>query len=173
MNQATSAVPLVRRIHAVADHVTAFIELDDEWDVFLSNHVANAASRSMGKALLMTVANGFASDALRQLEPLRHSEACHAVPVFGLVTKVLGIGITDACEMLLFTTVRDLCSSAVRLGLLGPTQAQEMQAQFAATVTDALALAANRDYSQPVNAHPMQDHAQGLHDHLYSRLFHS
>ena len=173
MNQATSAIPVIRAMHAAADRKAAFLELDEHWDVFLANHVANAASRAMGQALLMTAANGFASEQVRELEPLRHSEACHVVPVFGLVTATLGIEVDQACEMLLFTTVRDLCSSAVRLGLLGPTQAQALQAQFAATNDTVLALADGRDPTQPFNAHPMQDHAQGLHDHLYSRLFHS
>ena len=72
-----------------------------------------------------------------------------------------------------FTTVRDLCSSAVRLGIIGPTQAQALQAQFATTSEQMLALAAERDWRQPTNMHPLQDHAQGLHQHLYSRLFHS
>ena len=58
MNQATSAIPVIRAMHAAADRKAAFLELDEHWDVFLANHVANAASRAMGQALLMTAANG-------------------------------------------------------------------------------------------------------------------
>jgi urease accessory protein len=173
MNQATSALPVVQMLVQHSDPEQAFQDADETWDVFQVNHVANAASRSMGQALLMTASQTFGVSRLAQLEPYRHTYACHVVPVFGLVTACVGLSAQRAAEMLLFTTIRDLCSSAVRLGIIGPSHGQYLQAQFASTAAAMLALAEGRDWRQPVNSHPVQDHAQGLHQHLYSRLFHS
>ena len=170
MNQATSAVPLLRAMHAeeatlqIADHV---------WDAFLSNHIGHAASRTTGKALLMTVQQCFDQPILQQIYAARHRTPCHFVPVFSAVTKAMNIPVADAVDMLLFATVRDLCSAAVRLGLIGPSEGQRLQVQFAATRGSVLELAEDRDWRLPTNAHPLQDHAQGLHQHLYSRLFNS
>ena len=52
------------------------------------------------------------------------------VQVLGVVGGLLGIGEDLLREIFLFTFTRDLLSSAVRLGLLGPMQAVSLQREL-------------------------------------------
>ncbi|MDA3962947.1 MAG: hypothetical protein PF961_19355 [Planctomycetota bacterium] len=169
---ATSLLPMIA---AVAADRSLVQEADALCEGITSNHVANRASRGIGAALLATAAKSMGCEELTLLrrELRLQRSPCHQAPIFGAVVGALGMDHSEAQHLYLFAAARDLCSSAIRLGAIGPTRAQVSLRRAESAAGAALALAAARDWRQPATSFPMQDLLQGLHDHLYSRLFHS
>jgi urease accessory protein len=170
--QATTALPL---IGAVNRNRSLVDEADALWEAITSNHVANRASRGIGQAMLATAAKSLGCEELVLLRRRirRAGMPGHQPVIYGAVTGSLGMPATEAQRLYLFTAARDLISSAIRLGIIGPTHAQACLRRAERSAQAALRVAAGRDWRQPASAFPLQDLQQGLHDRLYFRLFHS
>jgi urease accessory protein len=153
--------------HASPD---AFIQIDQRCDVFLNNHVANRASRAQGRALLASAAKTFEHARLIELAASVREQKSpgHLAPAFGIVTQSLQLSVAQASEMFLFMTARSVLSSAVRLGIVGPIQAQQMQASIAKEPENIPS-----DPQSPVQTGPLLDLLQATHERLYSKLFQS
>jgi urease accessory protein len=149
--------------------------LDRQADLFLNNPVANRASRAQGRALLTSIARSFPSTAVSSLESrIRDGHlACHYAPMFGVIFRALDIERTEAGRALLFTTVRAITSSAVRLGLLGAFEAQALQARLAPAIESTLERCTGLTPDDVAQTAPLIDLCQATHDRLYSRLFQS
>ena len=166
-----SALPLVTAAHRDPD---TLVELDRLSDVFLSNPVANRASRAQGRALLKAASLSFASRTLAAIEGRMGNGFCaHYAPVFGIVCAALDISCGDAQRGFLFTTVRGVTTAAVRLGLIGPYQAQGLQRTLAADIDRTIDRYGSLAPSDIAHTAPILDLCQATHDRLYSRLFQS
>ena len=160
---AHGALPLVNAAHHAPEETP---ELDRLCDAFLTNHVANRASRIQGQSLLIVAEKAFGL--ARPLLPF-----AHLAPVFGGVTRKLELTSAGAAHLFLFQNLRGLVAAAIRLGIVGPMEAQALQhglgscAREAANLCESLPLA---DLSQTA---PLLDLWQASHDRLYSRLFQS
>ena len=161
---ARASLPFVAAAHAGAERLT---ELDQHCEAFLSNHVANRASRLQGRAFWTATTRAFLPDLT---EP---PELCHLAPVFGVLTCRLGIATLPAARLFLFLHFRGLVSSAVRLGIVGPLEAQSMQHQLAPVAEAAAIHAATLTLDDLAQTAPLLDLWQGAQDRLYSRLFQS
>jgi urease accessory protein len=152
--------------HASPD---TFALIDQRCDVFLNNHVANRASRAQGRALLASAAKAFEHAKVAELAASVRDQRSpgHLAPAFGIVAESLRISAAQAGEMFLFMTVRGVLSSAVRLGIVGPIQAQQMQAALA---KEPVSIPGNQT---PVQTSPLLDLIQATHERLYSKLFQS
>ncbi len=106
-----------------------FDALDALTDAALSNHVANRASRAQGAALASTSAQAFPHESLGALRRRARADALptHLAPAFGFVTRTLDVPRATACRLFVFVSLRTLVSSAVRLGCVGPLEAQSIQ----------------------------------------------
>jgi urease accessory protein len=148
-------------------------EVDALCDCFLLNHVANRASRSQGQALLMACAKAFETDAVHALADAVRAGglAGHYAPVFGAAARALEIPRRQACHLFTFLALRGAVSSAVRLGIVGPLQGQNLQHRLKAYASDV----ADRFIDIPLDGvaqtAPIADLLQGTQDRLYSRLF--
>ena len=145
-NAARSMLPFVRRADAEADLAC---------DAFLSNHVANRASRAQGGAFAIA------------------AEAALGVPrpqlPFGHLAVVMGLMVgAPAPELYVYSAVRGALSAAVRLGIVGPLRAQALFTQLHPVLTAALA-----EEGPPRSISPVLELNQQAHDTLYSRLFQS
>ncbi|MBM3875880.1 MAG: hypothetical protein FJ386_04060 [Verrucomicrobia bacterium] len=161
---ARAALPLVTAAHTESQRLTEFDQL---CDAFLSNHVANRASRLQGRAFWTAVTRAFLPELA---EP---PELCHLAPVFGVLTQRLAITAPSAARLFLFLHLRGLVSSAVRLGVIGPLEAQAVQHRLG-TVAEAVATqAASFTLDNLTQTAPLLDLWQGAQDRLYSRLFQS
>ncbi len=161
---AHAALPLASAAHENPDQLP---RLDARAEAFLANHVANRASRQQGRALLQTCALAFPET--KGLREETRTLRRHHAPLFGALSRRLGLGLEEMQRLLLFGTLRGAVSAAVRLALAGTHQAQALQAQLAPSLEEALhACAALRD---PQQTAPLEDLLQATHDQLYSRLF--
>jgi urease accessory protein len=167
-----AALPLVTAAHRRPEDVA---ELDRLTDVFLSNPVANRASRAQGRALLTCVAHSFLNAPIASFEASIRAEslAGHHAPLFGGIFSLLDVDIVDTQRAFLFICARGVGAAAVRLGIIGAYEAQAIHADLAPHI-DAIvhqcAELAPHDIAQTA---PLLDLFQSTHDRLYSRLFQS
>ena len=148
-------------------------ELDALNEAFLTNAVANRASRVQGRSLAATAARVWPSPATTALESGVQTARAHVAPVSGVVFRAIGLPRETAGRVVLHGAARGVLSAAVRLGIVGGYRAQRMQheaqADLDATFRTCSGLAAE-DICQTA---PVPDLLQGAHDRLYSRLFQS
>ncbi|HWD19776.1 MAG TPA: urease accessory UreF family protein [Verrucomicrobiae bacterium] len=161
---ACSMVPLVRAAHADPGQ---FPELDHACDSFLSNHVANRASRLQGRALASSAERIFGGK-------MKIGGACfHLAPVFGVLMRSLAVSANAAVELYFFQSLRAWVAAAVRLGVVGPMEAQSLHYRMAPRAQEILAETSGVPVAEMAGTAPLQEIWQGQQDRLYSRLFQS
>jgi urease accessory protein len=151
------------------------VELDALYDCFTTNHVANRASRLQGQAMLASANRIFPST---ELQTLRESGVTrlafnHLPPIFGVTMRALGFSRMQAARLFFFIHMRGLISSAVRLGIVGPLQAQALQHSLSPRGEEILLQSRNVPISEIAQTAPLLDLWQANQDRLYSRLFQS
>ena len=167
-----SALPIVSAAHHRPEDLP---DLDELSDVFLSNPVANRASRAQGRALLTSVRRAFPDADLVSIEMMLKNDAPagHYAPLFGSLYKALDVSLIDTQHAFLFVAVRAITSAAVRLGIVGPYDAQTLQADVASHIDRFIDECATLAPNQIAQTAPLIDLFQSTHDRLYSRLFQS
>ncbi|MFO0588336.1 MAG: urease accessory UreF family protein [Polyangiaceae bacterium] len=169
------ALPFVRAVHERAAHENAGAmgELDAHCHAFLTSEVANRASRTAGRALLATCAEVFDSPEIAALDTAvrRRELHAHQAPVIGAVTRALGIDCEPAQRLTLHLTLRGVASAAVRLGMIGPHEAQRIQHRMAGVMDRVLATCGALPVDEAAQPAPLLDLFGSLHGRLYARLF--
>ena len=167
---ATSALPFVTA--AFRDR-TAFAALDRRCDASLAGHVANRASRAQGRAYLRAAEafGGAAAELAGEVEA--QALPGHLAPVFGAVLAGLGADEQDVRRLFLFQGVRAAVSAAVRLGVVGPLEAQSLLSTAAGAAERALLGSLDLAPEESAGCAPLLELLQGHQDRLYSRLFQS
>jgi urease accessory protein len=146
-------------------------ECDELSEVFLSNHVANRASRVQGRTFYSTCNKAFKVSLKSAFD--HENYHFHYAPVFGAIMKSLQIEKSIMHVALFHISLRGILSSAVRLGILGPYQAQEFQSNFSLTMNEIIKHCENFNLNQLAQTNPLLDIYQGNQERLYSRLFQS
>jgi urease accessory protein len=161
------ALPLMSAAHAAPGRLA---ELDRLCDAFTSNHVANRASRLQGGALLLAVERIFSSGTI----PKSGDCSCgHFAPVFGAVTRALGLERETAVRLFFFLHLRGLLAAAVRLNIVGPMEAQSLQHRLTASAESVIQECRDLGPEDLAQTSPLVEIWQGSQDRLYSRLFQS
>jgi urease accessory protein len=159
-NAGTAGLPLVRAAFASPDRVADF---DAIADAFLTSAVANRASRTQGRALALACAESFGVRA----------GGVHHAPVFGALGASLGLTLDEASALWLHGALRTVLSAAVRLGALGPHEAQGVQRALAPVCDRVLASCSALTLDDLAVSAPIAELCGAMHDTLYSRLFQS
>ena len=148
-------------------------ELDAVADLFLTNPVANRASRAQGRAFSATCARVWPSPVVSAVDAAVRQGFGHAGPVVGATLNALAVSVADARRLYLYGTARGVLAAAVRLGIAGSYDAQRLQHEVTPAmlaVSDRCAALDENDLTQTA---PLLDLFQSAHDRLYSRLFQS
>lgn len=169
---AHGAVPLLATVHR---QPARFVEVDRLSSALLSNHVANRASRAQGKSLLMAAEAAFDQPPILELvaQVRRENLATHLAPAFGAITRRLEVSTDEAVRLFLHITMRGLLSSGVRLGVVGPLEAQAIQYRLGPFAETLAGRSLEFDLDDVAQTAPLLDLLQATHDRLYSRLFQS
>ncbi|HEV7298778.1 MAG TPA: urease accessory UreF family protein [Tepidisphaeraceae bacterium] len=152
---------------------TAFATLDRACDAMLTNHVANRASRSQGRAMLSAVGRVFGAKSFVPLvaNTAAVDQPAHQAPVFGAIGAGLGVADEVIARAFLFVSMRSVISAAVRVGIVGPFEGQTIQHELA----DHLEAVAQGVIRRPTDAAchtaPVLEVTGAMQDRLYSRLF--
>ena len=97
----------------------------------------------------------------------------HYAPMFGITLRVLGLPLEQAQELFLHLALRGVSSAAVRLGLLGPHEAQRLQDELGGVQEAVLCRCGPLPLSELSQPSPLIDLIGATHDRLYTRLFQS
>ncbi|HTD65468.1 MAG TPA: urease accessory UreF family protein [Candidatus Limnocylindria bacterium] len=171
LNQlAHNAMPFA---HAAFSSGREFSEVDRLCDAFLSNHVANRASRAQGQAFLASVEKIFGNTEISAFRSgvLEQSLPGHFAPVFGRVVRLLGLDSDSAARLFVFVHLRGWISAAVRLNIVGPLEGQGIQHQLAGAAESVALRCGDVALEDAAQTAPLLDLWQGTQDRLYSRLF--
>jgi len=136
---------------------------------------ARRASEAAGAALLRAAGAAFhtAAPALAALRVAMPPGApMHGPVAFGYVCGAVGVPAAESRRGFLFSQLRDACSAACRLGLVGPMAAAALQARLAPACEASLERAPLSP-DDAASAAPLADAVHLGHDALFSRLFQS
>jgi urease accessory protein len=171
-NVGNAALPFVAAAHDDPADVPA---LDALVDAFLTSHVANRASRTQGRTFVATCARVFDARAIGDLAArARTGETpAHLAPMFGAALATLAVERHETLAIHLFLALRGVTSAAVRLGVVGPHEAQRLQHRHRETLDSVLARCSTLRPAEAATVAPLFDVIGATHDRLYSRLFQS
>jgi urease accessory protein len=171
-NTGRASLPFVG---AAYDLPRAVWALDARLDAQLTSHVANRASRTQGRAFLATCARVFDESAIAALGARAASRevAAHLAVSFGAVLAALCVARRQALGLYLLLALRSVASAAVRLGIVGPHEAQRVQRRHGPTLDAVLAECEALRPAQAASVAPLLDVFGATHDRLYARLFQS
>jgi urease accessory protein len=145
--------------------------LDEALDAAMPLRAPNLASRSQGRAFVRAASRIW--DALRPLAEHSAAAPTHHAPVFGAACGTLGVAPDAASAAYLHGATRTILSASVRLGLLGPIEAQRLLAERAPLLEATLADARGRRIEDAAATAPRIELFAGLHDRLDGRMFQS
>lgn len=167
-----AAMPFV---HATFSGAHPFKEADQSCDAFLSNHVANRASRLQGQSLLASAEKIFEQPELAVLRRMVMEQNLpgHVAPVFGAVARILELDASATARLFVFVQLRGWISAAVRLNIVGPLEGQRVQRQLVHASERAASRFGEVSLEDAAQVAPLADLWQGTQDRLYSRLFQS
>lgn len=167
---AFGALPLLNAAYRQPDRWPA---LDELADAFLTNPVANRASRVQGRTLLSTAGRVWSSDRLTAFAESVDRGCAHVAPLSGVVFRVIGLPLETARTAMLFGAARGVLSAAVRLGIIGSYEAQRMHHDAGRDLSPLLERCNALDADDVCQTAPVLDILHAGHDRLYSRLFQS
>jgi urease accessory protein len=170
LQAATGSLPLVNAAHHEPERLAEWDALND---AFLTNAVANRASRVQGRTLAASAARVWPSPALQAIQARCPSLFAHAAPMAGVVFAALGVPLATTQRLVLYGAARGVLSAAVRLGIIGSYDAQRLQAECAGWSSQVLLRYRDSGPADLAQSAPIVDVLQGAHDRLYSRLFQS
>ena len=165
-----AAVPFTNAVFRSPDQLEA---LDEFADAFLTNTVANRASRVQGRTLVATAARIWPSDALTVLKARADVTCAHVAPLTGATFRSIGLPLPTVQRAMLFGTARGVLSAAVRLGIVGSYEAQRLLHGCAEQLEQVARRCAAFTMDDLAQTAPVIDLLQSAHDRLYSRLFQS
>ncbi|XP_068677748.1 uncharacterized protein [Montipora foliosa] len=174
-NAASFSLPFVSECHKECQNIEKIVELDGIMQAYLSNHVANKASFRQGNSLLVTACKTFEMEKMQSLQDNveRKNLSGHFAVVFGCVCGLLKLPLIKTQQLFLFSTLRTVIASAVRLGNIGPLQAQSIQFKMQKKAEDIRKRFENCTVEEATTTAPVADFLQGAHDSLFSKLFYS
>lgn len=115
----------------------------------------------------LRVLRGFYPDA-KICELRNWLQPAHYLLAFGLSLRLAGYSLETAAELYRFCGVRDQISSAIRLGLFGPTEGHKLLHRLCANEPE---IDPEADYQQATRLCPLLDIAQARHPEVYAKLF--
>jgi urease accessory protein len=135
--------------------------------------ISRQTLRKSGRALLMVAQSTWQDEQLATLAQAAQGDRfnCLHPIVFGVVGNIAGLNLTDTALAFLHGFVTGLLGAAIRLGILGHLQAQQISQNLAADIETALLTASSIKLEQMWSCIPTIDLAQMRHAQLNTRLF--
>jgi urease accessory protein len=166
------ALPILGAAYDGPDDVA---RLDAHHDAFLTGTVANRASRTQGRTFVAACARIFEAPAIVALEEAARADRlrAHLAPMFGATMRALAVARADALTLYLHLTLRAVASAAVRLGVVGPHEAQRIHRRQAVGVDRILETCGGLTVDDMAQPAPFIELVGQTQDRLYSRLFQS
>jgi urease accessory protein len=145
------------------------------FDSFVTVPSVRKASVTQGRSLLSVMKSAYPNCPASEISDWvkAHRIEPHFVPTFGTVANLLGLSHEEAVKGYFYMSLRDQTYAALRLGMLGPHQAQKILAELLDEIDSAAGAALHLEYHQAFKVSAVLEIAQAHHPLLYSRLFQS
>jgi urease accessory protein len=142
-------------------------------DAFITVPCIRKGSITQGRSLLQIVKAVYLDHGFEQfIHWLRqHDLPTHFAPVFGFVSRKIGFSHTETLSAYAYIALRDQTSAAIRLGLLGPHEAQAILTKTLGRVNATIDSVKDLSYEQAFKVAVALEIAQAHHPNLYSHLF--
>ena len=129
--------------------------------------------RQSGRALLMVASNTWSDERLNTLNRWTAEGKIHCLQpvIFGAIAAVVGISEQDGAIAFLHGFVTGILGAAIRLGVLGHLQGQQILLQLAPTIETIYHRGKELTLEQMYSGTPAIDLAQMQHSNLRHRLF--
>ncbi|KAI7854844.1 hypothetical protein BDC45DRAFT_113916 [Circinella umbellata] len=194
LNYACNTSCFVRAGYEALDHKDPLAQLeecDSTCDaVMVANTVARRASLAQGIAMITLYLKCFTElneeqqcegDKLLDITIMKRFKTMiraekvdgHFPICFGLVCRYLKVDLENTLHLWLYLFTRTLYSSAVRMNVIGPYEAQKLLLQSRASIERIVKETADIPMEECCQTNPLLDVCQGMHDRLYTRLFNS
>jgi urease accessory protein len=168
-----TSLPFVRAACAAGGDAARLAELDSLFDASSTSHVANRASRAQGRAFASSCARIWELPFVQRIGEHATRGPAHHAPIFGAVFGALGLSAEDAQAGYLHGTARGVLSAGVRLGLVGPLEAQQVLAEAGGRLGDIVAKCTHIEPGETAQTAPLVELFGALHERLDGRLFQS
>ncbi|MEM9271760.1 MAG: urease accessory UreF family protein [Cyanobacteria bacterium P01_F01_bin.143] len=167
-------VALVHAYRASQEHDLPRIRFVDQ-QLFAQTLIQKTreTQRKTGRALLMVAGKTWQDEKLIDLQQdvaQNHIYCLHPI-IFAVVSQVAGIGEEDALLAFMHSFITGLLGAAIRLGVLGHIQAQQLLLQLASDIEEASQIATKLKLEDMSSCTPTIDIAQMQHQKLSRRLF--
>ncbi|KAK3598294.1 hypothetical protein CHS0354_010270 [Potamilus streckersoni] len=170
-NIGSFAMPFVKEAHKNSADLDSLKELDDLCSACISNHVARRASTRQGRSLLDTCFQIYKHNQMSKMsESLMYK---HQPIIFGALCGILGIDLQSTLIAFVFSSIRAVVTSAVRLDKVGPVEAQSIQLDLQMKIPDVVVRNFHRGSHAACMVYPHVDIIQSMHDTMFSKLFYS
>ena len=129
--------------------------------------------RQSGRALLMVASSTWQDEQLQTLnqDAVQGKIHCLHPVIFGAITSVAGLKERDAVLAFLHGLVTNILGAAIRLGILGHIQTQQVLLQLVPDIEAVWSTAVSMNLEQMWSCTPFIDIAQMQHPKLAQRLF--
>lgn len=168
---------LVALIHAYgaskANDIEAIKQVETQLYAQTLIEITRKTQQQSGRALLMVAQSTWQHPQLAALErsrTLKQFYCLHPV-VFGVVGNIADLNVSDTTLAFLHGFITGVLGAAIRLGILGHLQAQEILLLLASDIEQASSTASKMNLSQMWSCTPTIDVLQMRHLRLSSRLF--
>ena len=167
-------VALIHAYQAIKNHDLQIIRFIDQ-QLFAQTLIEKTreTQRKTGRALLMVASETWSDNQLQILQQDVAQNKIHCLHpiIFGVVSQVARISQEDAVLAFLHSFITGLLGAAIRLGILGHIQAQQLLQQLAPNIEEAYQIAINLKLEDMRSCTPTIDIAQMQHQKLSRRLF--
>jgi urease accessory protein len=172
-NTAQSELPFIQSCNTT--DAASLSDILITYDAMLTTQTMAQASAVQGRNLIRIMNTLYPSDAMTQLRQtlLKQTVPAHYTIVYGTTFYVAGFAQIQTQQIFMYQMLRDQISAAVRLGIIGPMEAAQLQKRHHQTCEMAIQQTTDTPYTHATRSAPQIDITQSFHQHLYSRLFQS
>jgi urease accessory protein len=170
----SSELPFLNSAYNSAlDAYDALITIFERIDAFITVPCIRKGSITQGRSLLQIMKAVYPGHDFHQfIQWLRlHDLPSHYAPIFGVVSRKIGFSHKETLSAYAYIALRDQVSAAIRLGLLGPHEAQAILRETLGCVNTNIDRAKDLSYDQAFKVAMALEIAQAHHPNLYSHLF--
>jgi urease accessory protein len=142
-------------------------------EAFITIPCIRKASITQGRSLLQVAKATYPEHNFHQVTNWlqRRGLSTHYAPVFGIVSRSIGLTHRQTLSAYAYIALRDQMSAAIRLGLLGPHEAQGILREALGHVDRNITRVLDLEYHQAFKVAVVLEIAQAHHPKLYSHLF--
>lgn len=169
-----SEMPFVNSAYkCAADDLQTITAIFERLEAFITVPSMRKASITQGRSLLQAVKAVYPEHSFQKIIRMLQGRGLftHYAAVFGIVSRTIGLSHIQTLSAYAYIALRDQVSAAVRLGLLGPHEAQRLLRESLAHVDETIDHVKDLQYHQAFKMAVALEIAQAHHPKLYSHLF--